>query len=140
MDDSVAEVVAAGVPVSFPEFVGRELHIRGEDMFAVRSKRGIENGGNRDVQPGGAGEFAVFGGVESALEIVDFRTDVNPAREGFERTRRGIERGENRQAAESKIDFGDVAIGAKVLDAIGESGIELRSINEMEESAVGVKA
>src|SRR5437879_12673817 len=100
MDDSVAEVVAAGVPVSFPEFVGRELDIRGEDMFAVMSERGIEDGGNRDVQPGGAGEFAGFGGVESALEIVDFRTDVNPARWGFGRTRRGIEAGDNRQSAD----------------------------------------
>jgi hypothetical protein len=46
--------VAAGVPVPFAQIIWRKLHVSGEDVLAVRSKPGIENGGNGDVEPGRA--------------------------------------------------------------------------------------
>src|SRR6266404_4919063 len=42
------------------------------------------------------------------------------------------------KSAESKMDFGDSAIRTEILDAVGESRIELRRINKMEEGAFGI--
>src|ERR1700747_3763849 len=38
------------------------------------------------------------------------------------------------------MDFGNSAVAAKILDALGEGGIELRGIEELEEGALGVDA
>ena len=65
---------------------------------------------------------------------------MNAAGEGLERTLGGIESGESGQTAEGKIDFGDGAVGTEIFYAVGESGIELRGIDEIEKSALGVDA
>jgi hypothetical protein len=55
------------------------LHIGGEDVFAVGRERGIKDCGDGDIKPRGFREFAIFGGVESAFEVVDFGADVDAA-------------------------------------------------------------
>src|SRR6266851_8738014 len=79
----VAELPAAVVPISFFQFEGRELHIGGEDVLAFGSEGGIEEGGNGDVEIGSGGKFAILGGVEGALEVIDFRADVDAAGKRF---------------------------------------------------------
>src|SRR5260370_562964 len=76
--------------------------------------------------------------MKGAFEIVDFGADVDAAGERFEKALCRIERGESGKGAESEIDFGDRAIRAEIFDAIGEGRIELRRIDEVEESALGV--
>src|SRR5882672_9472182 len=98
-------------------------------MLAVRSERRIEDGGNRHVEPGGFREIAILGSVEGAFEIIDFRADMDAAGERLERSLVRSESGKTGQAAEGEIDFGDVAIGAEIFHAIGEGGIELRSVD-----------
>src|SRR2546422_9166008 len=107
-------------------------------MFAFRSEGWIENRGNGDIEIGRFGELAVLGGVKGALEVVDFGADVDAAGEGLEKTLGSIERRESRKTTESEIDFGDRAVRTKILDAVGEGGIELRRIDELEKSALGV--
>ncbi len=110
-------------------------------MLAFGGERGIEEGGNGDVEIGGGGKFAVLGGVEGALEVIDFGADVDTAGERFEEAvgSDGFgERGEIGEIAEGEVNFGDGAVAAEIFDALGESGIELRRVEEMEECALGV--
>src|SRR5467141_1341840 len=109
-------------------------------MLAVRSERGIEEGGNRHVEPGSFREIAVLGSVEGAFEIINFRADMDAAGERFERSLVRIELSKRAKPTESEIDFGDGAIGAEIFHAVGEGGIELRSVNEIEKRALGISA
>src|SRR6266851_4801264 len=140
LDDGVPQVIAARVPVPFFQLEWRELNIGGKDVLAVRSQRRIENRGDGDVEPGGFREIAVLGGIEGALEVVDFGADVDAAGEGFEINFAFGKSGKSRQTSESEIDLGDGAIGAEMFDAVGKGGIELRGIEEMKEGALGIDA
>src|SRR5712692_8643132 len=139
-NDSGAEFPSTRVPIPFPEFIRSILNAGGENMLAFRSESGIENGWNGDVEIRRFRKLAVLGGVEGTLEVVDFRTDVDAARECFKKTLRGIEGGESGKTAERKINFRDSATRTEILDAIGEGGIEVRRIDKMEEGAFGVDA
>ena len=97
----------------------------------------------REIEIRSGGKFAVFGSVESAFEIIDFRADVNAAGKRLAETvgtDSACERRKGGEFAERKINFGDRAVGANVADAQRESGIELRRIHEIEECALGVDA
>src|SRR6266849_3781594 len=98
-------------------------------MLAVRSERRIKDGRNRHVEPRGFREITILGSVEGAFEIINFRADMDAAGERFERSLVRIESGKTGQPAEGEIDFGDGAIGAEIFHAVGEGGIELRSID-----------
>src|SRR5882724_6539891 len=98
-------------------------------MLSVRSERRIEDGGNHHVEPGGFREITVLGGVEGAFEVVNFRADMDPAGERIERSLVRIEGSKRGEPAEGEIDFGDGAIGAEIFHAVGEGGIELRSVD-----------
>lgn len=139
-DDGVAKVFAAGIPVPFPQLEGRKLDVGGEDVLAFRRERGVEKRGDGDVEIGRSGKFAIFGGVECTLEIIDFWADVDAARESFESVFGMLERREGGKTVKSEMNFGDGSVGADVADAEGEGGIELRGIKEMEESAFGIDA
>ena len=78
-DDGRAEIPAAGIPVPFSQFEWRELDVGGKNVLAVGGERGIENRGNSDVEPGRFRKFTVLGSVEGALEVVNFRADVDAA-------------------------------------------------------------
>src|SRR6266480_2126853 len=84
------ENVAAGKTVGCFEILGRDdldafdqagkiRDVGGENVLAVGGERGIENRGNSDVEPGRFREFTVLGSVEGALEVVNFRADVDAA-------------------------------------------------------------
>jgi len=45
---------------------------------------GIQKRGNGYIEIWSWGKFAVFGGVEGTLEIIDFGADVDAARERFD--------------------------------------------------------
>src|SRR4029077_20262887 len=90
-NDGGAKFPAAGVPISFPEFVWCILNAGGEDMFAFRRQFRIEDRRNGEVEIWLGRDFAIFGGVEGTLEIIDVRTDVDAAGERFEKTLGGIE-------------------------------------------------
>jgi len=139
-DDDRTEFPATEVPIPVPQFIRRKLHAGGEDVLAFGREFGIENRGDADVEIGRWRKFAVLGSVKGALEIIDFRTDVNAAGERFQKTLGWIKRGESGKATESEIDFGDSAIRTEILDAIGERRIELGRIEEMEEGALGIQA
>src|SRR5690242_19832586 len=114
-DDDGAEFPAAEVPIPFPKSIGRKLHAGGKNVFAFGREFGIENSGNANVEIRRRREFAVLGGVERALEIIDFRANVNAAGERFQKTLGWIKSGESGKATESEIDFGDSAIRAEIL-------------------------
>jgi len=137
-NDSGAEFAPEDIPIPFLEFIGSILNAGREDMFAFRSESRIENRGNGDIEIRGFREIAVLGGVEGAFEVVDFGADVDAAGKRLEKALGGIERQESRQAAKSEMDFRDRAVGTKILDAVGKSGIEMRRIDELEKSALGV--
>src|SRR5260370_5273372 len=127
----------------FFQFERRELYIGGEDVPAFGSEGGIKERGNRDVEIGRRGKFAVLGGVEGALEIIGFGADVDAAGKRFDKAVGGDgvrERGKGREIAESEVDFGDGAVRAKIFDAQCEGGMELRRIDELEKGALGVEA
>src|SRR5260370_35994900 len=65
---------------------------------------------------------------------------MDAAGEGLEKTLRRVQRSESRQPGEGEIALGDGAIGAEIFHAVGEGGVELRGIDEMEKSAVGIDA
>src|SRR5580693_9239474 len=109
-------------------------------MLAFGRERRIENCGNSYVKMRRWREFAVFGGVEGAFEISDFRTDVDPAGEGVKKPFSRIECGEIRETAEGEMNFGNGACGANVANAKREGGIELGGIEEREKSALGIDA
>ena len=50
-------------------------------MFSGGCERIIENCGDRNIEIGGAGKFAVFGIVEGVLEIVNSWADVDASGE-----------------------------------------------------------
>src|SRR5260370_23060658 len=116
-NDSGAKFPAAGVPISFLQFIGSILNAGRENMFAFRSQCPIENGGNGDIKIRSFREIAVLGSVESALEVVDFGADLDAASESFEKALGSIERQESRKTAETEIHVGDRAVRTKVLDA-----------------------
>src|SRR5260221_331257 len=121
----------------------REVHAEGEDMFALGSQGRVEERGNGDVEIRGGGKFAVFGGVEGALEVIDFGADVDASGKRFEETVGGDgvgERWEIGEITEGEMNFGYGAIRTEVADAQSESRIELRGVEEMEESALGIDA
>ena len=100
-------------------------------MLAFGGEGGIEQSGDGDVEIGSRGELAVLGGVESALEIINFGTDVNAAGEGFDEAVGGdgvSEGGKRWEIAEGEMNFGYRAIGTEILDALGEGGIELGGV------------
>src|SRR6267142_5680939 len=109
-------------------------------MLAVRSERRVKDGGNHHVEPGSFREIAILGSVEGAFKIINFRADMDAAGERFERSLVRIEGSKRGKPAEGEIDFGDVAIGAEIFHAIGEGGIELRSVHEIEKRALGIGA
>src|SRR5260221_1463912 len=112
-------------------------------MFAFGSQGRIEERGNGDVEIRGGGKFAVFGGVEGALEVIDFGADVDASGKRFEETVGGDgvgERWEIGEITEGEMTFGDGSIRTEVADAQSESRIELRGVEEMEESALGIEA
>src|ERR1700722_8028662 len=139
-DYSVPEILPAGTPVRFGldhgfairgnprEFERSELNVRGKDMLAFGRERRIENRGNSYIKMRRWREFAVFGGVESAFEIIDFRSDVDTAGEGVEKPFSRIECGENGETAEGEMNFCNGACGANVANAKREGGIELGGI------------
>ena len=139
-NDDRAELPPAEVPIPFPQFIRSELHAGGEDVPSFGREFGIENRGNDDVEIGRWREFAILGGVKGALEIIDVGADVDAAGERFEKTLFRIEGGESGEAAESEINFGDRAIRPEILEAIGEGGVELGRIDEMEKSAFRIQA
>src|SRR5437773_12317297 len=83
-DDDRTEFPATEVPIPVPQFIRRKLHAGGEDVLAFGREFGIENRGDADVEIGRWRKFAVLGSVKGALEIIDFRTDVNAAGERSE--------------------------------------------------------
>ena len=83
-DYRVAEFPAARVPVPFSQFVRRKLNVGGEDVLAVGCERRVKNCGNRSVEIGRFRKFAVLGSIESAFEIINFRSDVDAPGEGSE--------------------------------------------------------
>src|SRR5260221_3428930 len=112
-------------------------------MFAFGSQGRIEERGNGDVEIRGGRKFAVLGGVEGALEVIDFGADVDASGKRFEKAVGGDrvrKRWEIGEIAEGEMNFGYGAIRTEVADAQGESGIELRGIEEMEEGALGIDA
>lgn len=117
---------------------GSELDVGGEDMLAVGSEGGIEEGGNGDVEIRSSGKFAVLGGVKGALEIIDFWADVDATGERLESVFGVFERGKRGKTVEGEMNFGDSAVGADIADAEGEGGIELRGIEELEKGALGI--
>src|SRR5947207_12089931 len=139
-NDVRAELPPAEVPIPFPQFIRSELHAGGKDVFAFGREFRIENRRNDDVEIGRWRKFSVLGGVEGALEIINIGADVDAAGESFQKTLRGIKRGESGKAAESEIDFGDGAIRPEILEAIGKGGVELGRIDEMEKSAFRIQA
>src|SRR5258708_7520560 len=139
-NDSGAKFPAARVPIPFPQFIGSLLNASGEDVPALGSEGRIENRRNGDIEIGRFREIAILGGVEGALEVVYFGADVDAAGESLEEDFGRIERRESRKPAESKIDFGDRAVGTKILDAVGEGRVELGRIEELKKSALGVDA
>src|SRR5260370_4626246 len=139
-EDGDPEVSTACVPMAVFQMEWSELHVGRQDVLAVWRQRRIEYCGNRDIEIRRSGEFAVLGGIEGALEIFDFGTDVDPAGERIKKAFRGIEGGESGQTAKSEMNFGDCACGPNVANAQSESGIELRGIEELEKSALGIDA
>src|SRR5580704_1070445 len=139
-DDGDAEISAARLPVSRLQMEWSELNVGGEDVLTIWRKRRIQNRGNRDIEIGRRREFAVFGGVEGAFEVIDFRADVDAAGERVEKAFGGVERGESRETAESKMNLGYCAHGADIANAKCKSGIELSGIEEFEKSALGIDA
>src|SRR5207249_11123522 len=117
-----------------------KLHAGGEDVLAFGREFGIENRGDADVEIGRWRKFAVLGSVKGALEIIDFRTDVNAAGERFQKTLGWIKRGESGKATESEIDFGDSGIRTEILDATGERRIEPARSELMEGGGLGIEA
>src|SRR5258707_5773634 len=112
-------------------------------MFAFGSQGRIEERGNGDVEIRGGGKFAVFGGVEGALEVIDSGADADASGKRFEETVGGDgvgERWEIGEITEGEMNFGYGAIRTEVADAQSESRIELRGVEEMEESALGIDA
>lgn len=109
-------------------------------MLAFWRERWVEKRGDGDVEIRRGGNFAVFGSVKGALEIIDFGADVNAAGERVEKSFGCVECREDGKTVESEMNFGDGAVGAEVADAEGEGGIELRGIKEMEECALGIDA
>src|ERR1700738_911336 len=110
----------------------------GEDVLAFGSECGIEERGNGHIEIGCGGKFAVFGGVEGALEIIDFGTDVDAAGKRFDEAVGGDgvgERWEIGKIVESEMNFGYGAVGTKIFDALREGGIELGRVEEMEAGA-----
>src|ERR1700688_4405628 len=83
----------------------------------------------------------MLGRVKRTLEIVDFRSDVNSARECLPETIRPDGSGERRknwQIIESQIYFGNGAVSANIANAQSESWIELRRIHELKKRALGI--
>src|SRR6266404_2664361 len=93
-DYSCAQLATAEIPIPFFKFIGSELYAGGEDVLAFAGEFGVEDRGNGDVEIRSFGKLAVFGGVKGALEIIDFRADVDAAGESFEKTLGGKERRE----------------------------------------------
>src|SRR5260221_5283278 len=112
-------------------------------MFAFGSQGRIEERGNGDVEIRCGGKVAVVGAVEGALEVSDFGADVDASGKRFEESVGGDgvgERWEIGQITEGEMTFAYVAIRTEVADAHSESRIELRGVEEMEESALGIDA
>ena len=94
--------------------------------------------GNCDFEIGLPGEIAVLGFVEGALEIIDFRSDVNAAAQCaivvF-----AFERGEFGKPGQREIDLGDRARHAIVLQLHDEIGRKMRRINQFQQRTFGIR-
>src|SRR5258706_11936843 len=77
----LAERFSLVFPVAL-QLVGRILHVNRHYVLAVGRERGIGQGRNSGFEIGLTREIAVLGFVEGALEIVDFRENVNASFEG----------------------------------------------------------
>ena len=100
-------------------------------MLAFGGEGRIEQSRDGDIEIGSGGELTVLGGVEGALEIIDFGTDVNAAGKSFDEAVGGDgigESGKRWEIAEGEMNFGYSAIGAEIFDALGEGGIELGGV------------
>ena len=116
------------------------MHVDGHDVPRGR-EGGVEERRNGGLEIRSAGEFAVLGSVEGALEIIDFRADVNAGGEGgIGRNRRIFQRGEIREGVEREKNAGDDAARTVVAHLLKKTGREMDGFEEMEEGALGVGA
>ena len=88
VDNCICEFLSARIPVSASKFVRSELHMNRHHVFAFRRKRRISQRWNRDVEIRLRRKLTVLGRVESTFEVIDFRPNVNAAREVWLRSRR----------------------------------------------------
>src|ERR1700739_2026698 len=109
-------------------------------MFAVSREPGIKNRRDRDVEIGRFRVLAVLRVVESALQIIDFRTDVNSPGKCAEGILMGIKRGKTGQSTQGEIHLGNIALRAEILDTACKHRIELGGIDKMKESALRIGA
>src|ERR1700756_5718435 len=123
----VAELPAAVRPIPFLQFEWRELHVGGDNVLAFGREGRIEKRGNGYVEIRRGGKFAVLGGVESALQVIDFGSDVNAAGEGFDEAVGSDGVGERREIGETvkgEMNLGYGAVRTEIADAQRERRIE----------------
>ena len=142
VNDCVGEGVFLRRPIGVLQFIRGVLYVDGHDVFACGREGRIKERRNGGFEIGRSGEFAVFGGVEGAFEIIDFGADVDAGGEGVNALGFGeiLERGECGKRVESEMDAGDDPAGAIVAHLLEKTGREMHGFDEMEESALGVGA
>src|SRR5262249_34296035 len=91
-------------PITLLQFVRRELHVNRHHMFARWRQCRIAERGDVDVEIRLRGELAVLRRIESALEIIDLRTNVNAARK-FYCWIVAIQTTKSRQICEREVDL-----------------------------------
>ncbi len=96
-------------------------------MLAFGRECGIHEGGNGYVEIWCGGKFAVLGGVEGALEVIDFRSNMDAAGKGFDEAIGSDGVGECREiweAAKSEMNFRYGAVRTEIADTQSERRIE----------------
>src|SRR5580693_1843601 len=120
-------------PIACFQVERSELHVDGHDVLPCRRECGIEDCRNRNIEIGRGRKFAVFGGVESAFEIVDAWADVDAA------AQRGaisglLERGEGGQAVEREIQFCGGSLRAEMLHLNDEAWRQVNRVEKAKQS------
>src|SRR5215217_572009 len=79
LDYVIGKLLAARRPITLLQLVWGKLHVYGHHVFAGGRERWISDRGNVDVDIRRRRKLTVLTGIEGALEVVDFGTDVDAA-------------------------------------------------------------
>src|ERR1035441_671186 len=113
----------------------RVLHVDGHYMLPRRRERLVPQCGNGRLQVGMLRELSILRGIEGPLQVVDVGGDLDSAGQQGGITADALE---FRQAAESKIHFGDRTVHAVMLKLLQKARLQILRIDKSEQRALRI--